>query len=296
MKKPNLFIVGAPRCGTTAWVGYLSEHPDIFFSPAKEPHFFCTDFPRFRWARTIEDYEALFNDAGMAPIVGEASVKYLYSSAAAREIHQYRPDAKILIFLRPHAEFLASYHNQLLYNRDETIADFAKAWRLSGRRRSQGAPPTCREAKFLDYKAVGSLAPQVRRYLDLFGRKQVKIVHYSSWTRDPRTTYLNILEFLGVGDDGRQDFTPAHGAKQHRSVSAANITQRPPNWVLAGARVIRRLTGRERLGAARAIRKLNMHRGYGQPLAAELRAEIEAYLAQDAIELNAIMAQAEPRA
>ncbi len=44
-RRPNFFIVGAPKCGTTAWVRYLEDHPDVYFSPSKEPHYFCTDFP-----------------------------------------------------------------------------------------------------------------------------------------------------------------------------------------------------------------------------------------------------------
>ena len=31
MKKPNLFIVGAPKCGTTFLYHYLKKHPDIYF-------------------------------------------------------------------------------------------------------------------------------------------------------------------------------------------------------------------------------------------------------------------------
>ena len=30
-KKPNLFIVGAPKCGTTFLYQYLKKHPDIYF-------------------------------------------------------------------------------------------------------------------------------------------------------------------------------------------------------------------------------------------------------------------------
>jgi hypothetical protein len=35
--KPNLFIVGAPKCGTTEWVHYLKSHLDICFPDRKEP-------------------------------------------------------------------------------------------------------------------------------------------------------------------------------------------------------------------------------------------------------------------
>jgi hypothetical protein len=40
IKLPNLFIVGAPRSGTTSLYNYLKQHPEVFMSPAKEPHYF----------------------------------------------------------------------------------------------------------------------------------------------------------------------------------------------------------------------------------------------------------------
>ena len=39
-RKVNLFIVGAPKCGTTSLYKYLSEHYEVFMSPVKEPNFF----------------------------------------------------------------------------------------------------------------------------------------------------------------------------------------------------------------------------------------------------------------
>jgi len=39
-RKPNFFIVGAPKCGTTALHTYLGQHPDIFVSEPKEPNYF----------------------------------------------------------------------------------------------------------------------------------------------------------------------------------------------------------------------------------------------------------------
>ena len=62
MKKPNLFIVGAPKCGTTAWAQYLNTHPKIGFSNRKEPHYFCDDFQGFRWAKNRIEYEEMFRD------------------------------------------------------------------------------------------------------------------------------------------------------------------------------------------------------------------------------------------
>jgi hypothetical protein len=46
--KPNFFIIGAPKCGTTSLSVYLSEHQEIVMSNPKEPHYFSTDIENGR--------------------------------------------------------------------------------------------------------------------------------------------------------------------------------------------------------------------------------------------------------
>lgn len=285
MTKPNLFIVGAPKCGTTAWASYLQSHPDIFFSPAKEPHYFCEDFPGFRWAKTEPEYLRLFEDAGDAKVRGEASVMYLYSQVAARKIAAFNAEAKVLIFLRAPQTFLPSYHHQQLYNRDETDTDFARVWARSGARTD--IPSTCREPTFLDYKAAGAFEGQVDRYLDAFGPEQVRVLRFEDWIGDPLPAYRAVLEFLGVTYDGQTEFSAVNTAKHHRSAALSNLTQRPPGWVLATARALRRTTGRSRLGLAAKLRRLNTDEGYATAVSDELRAEIAAYYAEETARLEA---------
>lgn len=43
-KKPNLFIIGVPKSGTTSLGEYLRTHPNIFFSTPKEISFFGKDY------------------------------------------------------------------------------------------------------------------------------------------------------------------------------------------------------------------------------------------------------------
>src|SRR3954452_15712513 len=165
---PNLFIVGAPKCGTTAWVEYLRTHPDIFFPNSKEDCFFALDLPKFRFIHSEAEYAKLFADSGTAKIVGEASAMYLFSASAAKRIRAYNPDAKILIFLREQEEFLPSLHNQFLREFAEEIEDFGTAWRLSECRPADTIPEKCLEPRTLDYTAMGRFHEQVARYLDIF--------------------------------------------------------------------------------------------------------------------------------
>src|SRR5665213_879648 len=40
---PSFFIIGAPKAGTTSLYHYLDQHPEIFMSAIKEPHFFADE-------------------------------------------------------------------------------------------------------------------------------------------------------------------------------------------------------------------------------------------------------------
>lgn len=274
--KPNLFIVGAPKCGTTAWVSYLSSHPQIFFSRVKEPHHFSHDFPRWCWARSRSDYLALFQGSSGVPVVGEGSVRYLYSRVAAREIHRFNPDAKILIFLRRQEDFLPSVHNQQLYNRDELIENFEEAWRLSGKRGPSNIASCCREPSFLDYAAMGRFHEQVERYFAVFPAEQIRVIAYQDWVEDPRRIYLEILRFIKVDDDGRTEFPPVNEAKYHKSKLIASLTQNPAPWVRRTSVLLTQLSGKE-LGLLTRLRTLNRGAGYRARIASALKEEISMF-------------------
>ena len=178
--------------GTTAWVEYLSSHPDIFFPVIKEPHFFSPDIPKpegFNNFPTEERYLALFSRSGNAKIVGEGSVRYLQSREAAKNIRRFNPDAKIIIFVRDQEDYLPSLHNQMVFNGDECIIDFEAAWRLSGKRDETNMSPSRRHPKLLDYIAAGNFPEQVERFFHEFPEEQVRIFHFRDWSRNPRATY-----------------------------------------------------------------------------------------------------------
>ena len=224
-RKANFFIVGAPKCGTTAWYEYLRSHPDVFFPDLKEPCFFATDFPSLRQVRSEPGYNELFVDSGPSKIVGDASADYLFSTTAAEGIRCYNPGSKILILLRDHEEFLPSIHNQHLFGFWEDIEDFERAWRLSEHRQ---APAACTEPRMLDYRAMGRFGEQVERYLDAFPTDHVLVLHFRDWTRDPRSTYRRVLEFLELADDGRTDFPRINEGASYRARGLVRLFVHPP--------------------------------------------------------------------
>ena len=84
-RRPDFFIPGAPKAGTTALYDYLRQHPQVFLPAAKEIHYFGSDLERRRTPRpTLDEYLRYFADARDELRVGEASVRYLHSRLAAR--------------------------------------------------------------------------------------------------------------------------------------------------------------------------------------------------------------------
>ncbi|MFL6760317.1 sulfotransferase family protein [Sphingomonas sp.] len=280
---PNLFIVGAPKCGTTAWAEYLRSHPDIFFPTVKDHCYFAFDLPNFRLTNTKSDYVELFRESGKAKVIGEASAMYLFSKAAADAIRQHDPDAKILIFLRDQEDYLPSLHNQFLWEFAEEIEDFEVAWRLSGGRPHGTVPAQCLEPATLDYAAMGRFREQVERFLANFPAEQVRVFRFRDWVADPRATYLEILEFLGLQDDGRSAFPPVNQGTTYQSRILTRLIVSPPTALRRSARLIKKVTGPlgrqlHRL-ALRAARQASAP-GY-KKISPELREEIEHYYAED---------------
>ncbi|MBA3526192.1 MAG: sulfotransferase domain-containing protein [Pseudomonadota bacterium] len=284
--KPNLFIVGAPKCGTTAWAQYLGTHPDIHISALKEPHYFCTDFPKLKKVASEGEYLALFAGGASKSVIGEASASYLYSKEAAENLRRFAPDAKIIIFVRDRPGLLFSWHSQLLYNRVENRSDFEQAWRLSGQRKPRDHGPACDEKSFLDYRSFGKLNEQVDRFLASFPADQVRVFHLEDWSRDPRATYLEIMRFLGVEDDGRTEFPRVNEAKRSRSKLVSLFFRKPPRAAAAVYHFVRRLTGWEAAPLTAKLVQLNSKPGYDKSLPASLREEIERTYADDEARLR----------
>lgn len=289
--RPNFFIVGAPKCGTSAWAQYLKTHPSIFVSDIKEPHYFSLDLPGKRWTQSRDEYESLFSHSGAATALGEASVFYLYSTEAAEAIRSYNPDAKIIIFLRPQEELLPSLHQQYLFTFSESVEDFDRAWQLSGNRRPETVPELCTDPKLLDYKAVGRFHEQVERYLANFPPEQIRIVRFRDWTRDPRSTYVDLLDFLGVEDDGRTEFPPINEAKSHLSKSLTRFILQPPRIVQLPLELLRKLTGRKAFGLADRAARLLARRGYRASIPEQLREEIRDFYKEENRALEERLAQ-----
>lgn len=275
---PNFFIVGAPKCGTTAMSLYLSEHPDVFITQPKEPGYFAFDIADpevrhrgidWRW------YTGLYAGAGDVRYLGEATVFYLFSKVAIPTIEETVPAARYLVMVRNPADLVHSFHSQLVFNGQEKEEDFETAWRRG---------PIEGESELLDYSAIGRLGEQYRRMLDVVDSPRVHAIVYDDLKSDARGEYLRVLAFLGLDDDGRRSFPVVNPNRSHRSKTLTKLLDLVPNPA-----PIKKLFGIERIGVVGAIRARNVRLQSRKPLRADFRRELQEHFADDVALLGELL-------
>lgn len=204
---PHFFIVGAPKCGTTSMAEYLNQHPEVFVIRG-EPHFFGSDIDYNAPRLSERQYRRLASATGGKPVCGDRSTWYLYSKRAAREIHAFNPEARIIAMLRNPVEMVASLHahhyQRGLRDDIERLTDALDA--EPARRQGERIPENARFAESLFYSEIPRYSEQLERYFQVFGRDRVHVIVLDDLKADPARVYRDTLEFLGVDPEFEADF------------------------------------------------------------------------------------------
>ncbi|MDQ1256007.1 MAG: hypothetical protein QG656_602 [Candidatus Hydrogenedentes bacterium] len=276
MKRPNFFIIGAPKSGTSALAFYLREHPNIFISKDKELNYWNDDFRNVSLAATLDEYLAHFKSASDNHLaVGEATVHYLFSPSAVPRIRAFNPEAKLVALLRNPVDLAYSWHSQMLYGLYEDEPDFETAWALQERRaRGERIPKHCVEPKVLQYRALASMGEQVERLYRVYPREQTRIYLFDDFKASNRTVYADVLEFLGIPDDGRTEFPVINENKTHRHAALATLTERPPKFWVNTARIVKKALGIERIGLLKKLKEMNREPVKREALPPAFRAQL----------------------
>jgi len=173
MKKTSLFIVGVARAGTSSWYDYLKQHPEVFMSEEQRPNYFG-EHPSInsKYFNTKEKYMYLFKGVTNEKVIGEAS--HIFGSEIAPEqIKRFNPKSKIIIILRNPLDVLSSHVDGLkLGTMDE-------------------------KSFFLTLKEL-VYSYNIKRWLDTFGKKNVYLMIFEEFIKNPKAEYKKVCDFLGI--------------------------------------------------------------------------------------------------
>ncbi len=191
-RKPNLFLIGAMKAGTTYLRKLLNAHPDIFMCVPDEPSYFVDPrdlkavwpemWQRDLW-RSEDRYLELFRDAGDALVLGEASTNYTklpLVQGVTRRIAAFNPEARFIYLVRDPTERAISHYWHMVRHKDEH-RPIAEAFRRDPQ-----------------YIAVSYYAMQLKPYLERFGQDRVQVLVHERLIADPANTMRGVYQWLGV--------------------------------------------------------------------------------------------------
>ena len=232
--KANTFIMGAAKCGTTALSEYLRCHPDVLMSTPKESFYFADDFPGMRknvgFDCSLEKYEKMFfTKEKNKKIFCDASGMYFCSKISIDNIKVYNKDAKLVVMLRKPSDMIYSFHSQLLYNLDEDIKGFKKAWNMSEQRKNGlSIPKTCHDMKLLDYKRMALFGEQLEYLYSVFDKENVHVILFDDFIAEPVKSYAEVLKFLAIKDIEKKSFPKINENKIRRFIILHKIISKLP--------------------------------------------------------------------
>lgn len=289
MTRPDFFIVGAPKCGTTSLHQYLRQHPGIFMPEIKEVKYFGTDRqPRHTPKLSLAEYLSLFEAAPAGARVGEASVGYLRSSTAAGEIAEFAPDAQAIVLLRDPVEVMHALHSELVFLGVEDLTDFGEALAAEpDRKQGRRVPRNINNPRGLYYREAVSFSEQLQRYFDALGRDHVQVIIFDDFKADTAACVRDTFGFLGVDPAFRPTLAVANPSKVARSRTVQRVLASPPGWMRRAVRSVMPRPTRKRL--YRSAMRFNARPQERQPMDPELRARLVADLAPEVERLGAMV-------
>ncbi|MCB0456600.1 MAG: sulfotransferase [Flavobacteriaceae bacterium] len=217
-KKVNLFLVGAMKAGTTFFSELLEQHPQIYASPIKEPHFFVKDlssrfyqpskffeleryltedFPKplhITKIETLQQYQKAYSLATHEKFLLDASTCYLQAPEAAKLIFEYNPEAKIVIIVRdPLKRAISDY--QMNFSLGRLNASFTEIMEKEIKLYEEGT------LSWESYLAMSFYDESIKRYKALFG-KNVKVISFEKLVKNPMEETQAVFSFLGLEQIG----------------------------------------------------------------------------------------------
>jgi hypothetical protein len=222
---PDFFIIGAPKSGTTTLFRMLCQHPHVYGSPLKEPHFFSFGYPGDQGedekhedlvgekssashrkdastgppeagsntVRSWPDYRDLFSKAGEEQITGEASTSYMANPNVPSRIKRHCSRTRVLAILRNPVDRAYSQYLHHVRSGREPCDSFEEALASEEQRIDAGW------SVFWTYKRTGEYHRHLQNWYQHFPREKIKIVTFEEFMEHPISATKDTYQFLGVG-------------------------------------------------------------------------------------------------
>ena len=260
-RKPNFFIVGAPKCGTTSLAAWLDSHPEACMSRPKEPHYFSPSL--YDWFKTLHDYENCFAHAQPHhKAIGEASTHTIYFADAIQKIRDYQEGAKFILCLRNPVEMAVSMHNELFLRGEQDIRKFLIAWNSQNE-----VHPVFLERTYETkeaYRHLCALGTHLRNLKEILPEDRLLTLLLDDLIEDEARELKKVTDFLDISPPA-SSFPRENVATKLRSKQLKHVAE----WI---GKAKQKLGIQKSLGIGRWIIQANIQTGIkASPMTADIR-------------------------
>lgn len=270
---PAWLLLGAPKCGTTAFAGWLGQHPGAYLSAVKELYFFDDN-----WNRGLSWYSEQFASGPAGALAGEATPSYLYSDVALDRIAATVPEARLLVLLR---EPVRRAWSQYMFTRQLGNESRSFAAAVQDELDDESSLPW--PGRVPGYVSGGAYAGRIRAVHDRFGRESLLVLFQEELTADPLGAYALACRHIGL-DPG---FVPDQ-RRENPTYDVRSLAVQRALWALWRWSPTNRL--------ARRLAPLNRRPGAYQAIHVEVAQRLREIYADDAAQLAGLIGRRLPEA
>lgn len=198
-RKPNLFVVGAAKSGTTSLHHFLARHTDIYMSELKEPGFFAEGIDAY--PKDPNWYLDLFTGGEDHAYRGESSTHYTKlptHPGVVDGIAQFCDKPKFIYLMRDPIDRAISHY----WHNTRQDAEFR--------------PPLRAMKENIEFRAFGDYARQLKPYFREFGRGSVFTATFERLIAEPRKVTSEIFRWLDLDPSDGAAKLPAKNTKPGR--------------------------------------------------------------------------------
>jgi hypothetical protein len=189
--RPNLFIAGFGKCGTTELCDYLSQHPDIFLPYEKEPHtfydlarfpgYFSGDHTGYKMRTRIfslNDYYELFSKGKKHRYRVDGSISYTFDPKFSQVLKSFSENAKVILLIRNQKHRMASlYFHSFAYHKENDFAKWIHDY-------------------FIPYMDTSLYYDKIAAYYHEFGNNNLRIIETNDLSSED--VHKQLFGYLGV--------------------------------------------------------------------------------------------------
>lgn len=220
MLKPNLFIPGFAKCGTSSLHAMLTQHSEINGGYIKEPHTYSRSYiynKRFAH-RGSKTFESIYGDGEYKYII-DSSTDYSVYPLALERIKGDTPEAKFIVMCRDPLDRIISHYNWMVslnFVQENFCNEIAK------NSLKVYDPADHFEGTYKLYLEGSKYGKYIKILFELFGRDAILVLKYEEVFKNWEVMRLKIAEFLGL--DGLEKIKSIHTNKTNKNNSFMGST------------------------------------------------------------------------